>query len=118
MLGKHEVSVTENYEHYIFPQESGSHADTRWAEVLSMTGHGLRFESDTPMHVNALHYSTEQLDAAHNDRDLVPDRETYVNIDYKQSGIGSNSCGPGLAEKYRFNEKEFTFRLKIQPVQE
>ncbi|NLY69285.1 MAG: DUF4981 domain-containing protein [Clostridiales bacterium] len=117
-LGLHEVGVTDNYEHYIFPQESGSHAGTRWAEVLSLTGHGLRFESDKPMTVNALHYSTEQLDAAHNDRDLVPDPETYVHIDYKQSGIGSNSCGPALAEKYRFSEKEFIFKLKITPVQE
>ena len=86
--------------------------------MLSLTGHGLRFESDKPMTVNALHYSTEQLDAAHNDRDLVPDPETYVHIDYKQSGIGSNSCGPALAEKYRFSEKEFIFKLKITPVQE
>lgn len=117
-LGLHEINVTDNYEHYIFPQESGSHAGTRWAEVLSLTGHGLRFDSDKPMTVNALHYSAAQLDAAHNDRDLVPDLETYVNIDYKQSGIGSNSCGPQLAEKYRFNEKEFTFRLKITPVQQ
>lgn len=117
-LGLHEVSVTDNYEHYIFPQESGSHAGTRWAEVLSLTGHGLRFESDMPLTVSALHYSAEQLDAARNDRDLVPDRETYVYIDYKQSGIGSNSCGPALAEKYRFSEKEFSYKLKITPVQE
>jgi Beta-galactosidase/beta-glucuronidase len=117
-LGLHEVSVSDNYEHYVFPQESGSHAGTRWAEVLSLTGHGLRFESDKPLTVNALHYSTEQLDKAHNDRDLIPDRETYVSIDYKQSGIGSNSCGPQLAEKYRFNEKEFSFRLKITPIQQ
>ena len=86
--------------------------------MLSLTGHGLRFESDMPLTVSALHYSAEQLDAARNDRDLVPDRETYVYIDYKQSGIGSNSCGPALAEKYRFSEKEFSYKLKITPVQE
>lgn len=29
-----------------------------------------------------------------------------VRIDYKNSGIGSASCGPDFIEKYKFNEKE------------
>jgi len=32
------------------------------------------------------------------------------------SGVGSNSCGPQLAEKYRFDEREFAFDLLIKPV--
>ena len=37
-------------------------------------------------------------------------------IDFRQDGIGSNSCGPELAEKYRFQEEEFNFSfgLRIQ----
>lgn len=34
---------------------------------------------------------------------------THVRIDYKVSGIGSNSCGPDLIEKYRLSEKEIRY---------
>jgi len=32
------------------------------------------------------------------------------------SGVGSNSCGPELLEKYRLSKKSFTFRFRIKPV--
>jgi beta-galactosidase len=46
----------------------------------------------------------------------VPSSSTFVTIDYKQNGIGSNSCGPELFEKYRFSEKEFKCAFRIKPV--
>ena len=32
-----------------------------------------------------------------------------IRIDYKASGVGSNSHGPELLEKYRLAEKEIEF---------
>ena len=54
-------------------------------------------------------------EAAHND-ELVPLKETVVNLDYRHDGIGSNSCGPALAPKWQFAEKHFTFTLRLLPV--
>lgn len=34
---------------------------------------------------------------------------THIRVDYKVSGIGSNSCGPALDEKYRLCEKDISF---------
>ena len=34
---------------------------------------------------------------------------THVRVDYKDSGVGSGSCGPLLMEKYRLSEKAFRF---------
>ena len=39
---------------------------------------------------------------------------TYLIIDYKQSGIGSNSCGPELDQRYQLNEKEFSFNFYLK----
>lgn len=36
-------------------------------------------------------------------------------LDYRQNGIGSNSCGPQLIEKYRLDETEFHFELRLKP---
>ena len=38
--------------------------------------------------------------------ELAENGAVNVRIDYKNSGIGSASCGPELIEKYRLNEKE------------
>ena len=62
---------------------------------------------------NVSAYSTEALThAAHTDA-LIPDGRTHVRIDYKVSGIGSNSCGPELSGQYRLEEKAIAFGFCI-----
>ena len=41
---------------------------------------------------------------------------TYLIVDYKQSGIGSNSCGPDLPEEYRLNEEDFSYNFYLKFV--
>jgi len=43
-------------------------------------------------------------------------KETSVIIDYRNSAVGSNSCGPELAEELRISEKKFSFSFSIKPV--
>nr|MBQ4318168.1 hypothetical protein [Clostridia bacterium] len=50
------------------------------------------------------------------DYELVPSKETYLYLDYKNSGIGSNSCGPALDPKWRLKEKEFSFTIRLKPT--
>lgn len=46
--------------------------------------------------------------ATHN-YELPESDKSVLCIDYRQNGIGSNSCGPELDEKYRFDEDEWEF---------
>ena len=46
----------------------------------------------------------------------VPERETTVIFDYRNSAVGSASCGPELDEALHIKEKEFSFTFKIKPV--
>jgi hypothetical protein len=42
---------------------------------------------------------------------------TILFIDYRNAGIGSNSCGPELLPKYKLNEKRiegFTFYINAK----
>ena len=48
-------------------------------------------------------------------RVLIADDHTIVRIDYKNSGIGSASCGPQLMEKYQFNDKKVNFEFFYFP---
>lgn len=47
--------------------------------------------------------------------ELEEDGKIHLRIDYKVSGLGSHSCGPELAEKYRLQEKEIVFSFSMQP---
>ena len=116
-VGEFETTVSENFQPYVMPQENSAHFGTKWVMVSTIAGHGLLVTgSGNDFSFNASHYSTKQLTEAQHDYELVPSKETYLNIDYKQSGSGSNSCGPGLDPKYQFNEKEFNFTFKVKPV--
>jgi beta-galactosidase len=104
------------HEPHIKPQESGARYDTEWAIISNEQGMGLKFASDTSFSFNAAHYTPEDLTQTTHRHLLKRRKETTVHIDYKQSGIGSNSCGPALMEKYQLNEKVFQFGFTIRPV--
>ncbi len=115
-MGLFAGNIDDNMEHYVKPQENGSHIGTLCATVKSIAGHGLNFASEQSFTFRASHYSTKELTDKAHDYELVPSENTYVYIDYKQSGIGSNSCGPELAESLRFSEKSFEFKFDIKPT--
>lgn len=105
----HESNADREYVNYIRPQEHGNHYGCRELEVEN----SLKFSAENTMEISVLHHSIEQLtNAEHTDELPAPDG-TYVRVDYKVSGIGSNSCGPQLPEKYRLSEKDIYFKFKM-----
>jgi beta-galactosidase len=74
------------------------------------------FENAKGGSVNAQHYSSRQLSETAHDYELVPDEKTFVSVDYMMSGVGSNSCGPSLAEKYRLKHNDFSYTFYVKPV--
>ena len=115
-MGRYLLRVDDMFENYIMPQENGSRYKTEWVIVSNDQGMGLKFIGCPEFSFNAAHYTPEDITAAKHTYNLKKRNETIVNLDYKMSGVGSNSCGPELLEKYRFDEKKFEFLLKILPV--
>lgn len=117
MLGEYETTVSEHFEHYVRPQENMAHADTKWAFVSDFSSHGLFFaRTESDFSFNCSHFDPMQLTRAAHDYELIPRRDTVINLDFRQDGIGSNSCGPALNEKYQLKEKEFRFSVRILPA--
>lgn len=112
------TTVSENFEHYVRPQENMAHTDTRWTAVTDLCGHGLmafRAGDCDSFSFNCSHFTPAYLTRTGHDYELVPLRETVINLDLKQSGIGSNSCGPALAPEYRMNASEYSFSCRLLP---
>jgi len=112
------TTVTDNFEHYVRPQENSSHYGTKYAKVTDSEGSGLYFESydNDSFSVNAQHFTPQMLNDAQHDYELVPMKETVVSVDYKQTSCGSASCGPVSLDKYRLLQKEFNFTFKIKAM--
>ncbi|MCR2049658.1 DUF4981 domain-containing protein [Acetatifactor muris] len=111
--GKFEETVDSLFEDYIRPQENGSHWDVSYVEVTGK-GDKLSVASEKPFSFNASRYTQEELTEKAHNYEIVPCGYTVLCIDYRQDGIGSNSCGPEPEEQYRFLENEFTFSFGIR----
>lgn len=112
--GRYESTVEEMHEDYLRPQENGSHYDCDY--VITENGtYGLRAVSEKAFSFNASVYTQEELTAKGHNYELEPSDSTVLCLDYAQNGIGSNSCGPRLDEKYRFDDRSFCYRMKLIP---
>lgn len=110
MVSWFESDADSEYVNYIMPQEHGNHIKTK---VLEING-GLCFEAEDEMEINVSRYSAKTLmDAMHQD-ELKKDESVTVRVDYKNSGMGSASCGPELLEEYRLSEKDISFSFYIK----
>ncbi len=112
----YETNVDQMWENYPMPQENGAHYATSWVDVTNAFGIGLHVESDKDISFNASRYSMEEIEQAAHPFQLKSDDHVVVQLDYKQSGVGSGSCGVQLLPPYQLNEKEFTYHLSLKPM--
>ena len=98
---------------YISPQENGAHWNCEYLRIEDNSGDGLTVTAPA-FSFNASHYTQEELTEKRHNFELEPSGHTVLCVDYGQSGIGSNSCGPELINKYRIDDEEMHFSLKLQ----
>ena len=110
LVGMYSSSAEKEYVNYIRPQEHGNHTSVKMLNIGKMCFEGDDFEC------NVSSYSAQALTKAEHINELVKSGKTHIRVDYKVSGLGSNSCGPQLAEKYRLSEKKIKFNFTIKPI--
>ncbi|MBQ8683394.1 MAG: DUF4981 domain-containing protein [Clostridia bacterium] len=117
-MGVFVTSPTDNHEDYVRPQENGSHGNTRYVQVAAPSG-GWRVDAtERPLSFSVSPYTpTELTRCGHSWQLPAPTEKTVLCIDYAQSGVGSNSCGPALDEQYQLKEERFTFTFRLTPIQ-
>ncbi len=111
-LGWWHSTVTKEYTDYLRPQECANHTGVRYFS-LSDGERALRVDAEGEIDFSALHYTIEELTRAEHPFELAASDTTECLICYRNNGIGTGSCGAPLSEKYRFNNKAFTFTFTI-----
>ena len=102
-------NVDNEYVPYVMPQEHGNHAQVAEVEI----GH-LRFVGKDTFDLNVSKYSIDQLYNAKHTDEIGDSFATHLRIDYKVSGLGSGSCGPWVAGKYRLTDKKIKFSFDME----
>ncbi len=93
----------------IKPQETGS----RW-NCYEVQVKNVHVTARQPFGFCVSAYSVDQLTQAKHDYELPESDSIYFHLDYKMSGVGSNSCGPELAEQYRLCETSFDWEFALE----
>ena len=114
-------TVTDQYEEYILPQEHGTKQEVRWLSLTNDNGQGLLFAAPDQMAASAVHFRPED---NYTNKD-TRSKHTYqfktcstavVNLDAVTRGLGNNSCGPDVMDKYELRAANTAFRFFIIPL--
>lgn len=111
-------TVDEQFVNYIVPQENGNKMDTRWGLVSNGDGFGWLICADTTMNMSVHHYTAKDLKEAMHTYDLKKRKETIINVDYAQCGVGNQSCGPETLEQYRLMPHKAHLSFEMVPYHE
>ena len=115
-MGHFSDSISHMFEDYIRPQENSSHFGCRYTAVNNGTL-SVKFTSDRDFSFNASEYTQEELAQKRHRHELEKCGSSVICIDSRMAGVGSNSCGPALAEKYRVlpdGEKKLSAHFRIE----
>lgn len=116
LVGFYEMAVADTHEPYVYPQENGSHEDTRYFVLTNLEGQGLVI-AGSDFAFSAHHYTPEALTQAKHTYELEEDDLTQVLIDGRMGPLGSNSCGPEpLDEDRLYLTKPVEFDFVLMPV--
>ena len=112
-IGNFTANIRDMHEDYIRPQENGSHFGCRHMTV-SDGRINLRFTAENDFSFNASEYTEEELAAKRHNFELQKCESNVICVDSKMAGVGSNSCGPALADKYRLPLPNISAKLHME----
>ena len=117
----YQSTVTDQYEEYILPQEHGTKQEVRWMSVTNSEGLGLLFVAPDQMAASAVHFRPEDNYTNKDTRkkhtyEFVTCQNTVVNLDAATRGLGNNSCGPDVLDKYELKAANTAFRFFMIPL--
>lgn len=123
-VGLYSAKVDDFYVRYIRPQENGYRTDVRYLKLTNSAAEGIMIEAEDVISFSALHNSIADFDSGNTNSqrhtvDIKPQDKTFLNIDYKQIGVGGDNSWSkaGLAwPKYRINPENCVYEFSISPL--
>jgi beta-galactosidase len=119
-IGVYHSTVSKEWVEYSRPQENGNKVDVRWVALTNAQGAGLLAVGAPALSVSAHHYAKEDIERAAYTFQMKSHPEIYLNLDWKQMGVGGINSWSPLAypmDPYRINSGEpHSFRYRLTPI--
>lgn len=114
-MGVYKTDVDGMHTNYVKPQENGHREEVRWIS-LGDGRRGLRVAAGKkPFGVNVHDYTTGSLRRAAHPSEIKRQKDIILSIDYKHSGLGSNSCGQEQTEDCKVKIEDFVLGFSVEP---
>ena len=118
--GVYGTTVTDSFYPFLETQTTGNHNGVKWMALTGETKpYGVLVAGTQDLEASALHFTTEELDAAKHPYQLkAPNEETTFHVDLISRGIGNASCGPNNLDQYTLpNNKAYSYEYTIVPFE-
>lgn len=112
-IGNFSAEIAQMHEDYIRPQENSSHWGCRHMSVGNNEVK-VTFTAENTFSFNASEYTQEELSGKRHNFELQKCEDNVICVDSAMAGVGSNACGPQLAEKYRLPLPKLSMQLNIR----
>ncbi len=120
-VGIYENTVANMQHNYVRPQENGYRTDTKWIVLENAQSQKITIEGIELLGFSALHHTIADVDEGtkktnRHSTDVPLRPEIYLNIDYKQMGLGGdNTWGLPVHEKYQLYPDAYFYGYIIKP---
>ena len=115
-VGLFKAGIDALYTPYGMPQEDGNRSEVRRAVFYDPHMAGFAVSGlDTPFNFSMHRFTPDAAWKANHPHEIEYSENICLNLDWKQSGIGSSSCGSPLPERYRIPAQPFSFGMRFRP---
>ena len=116
IMGIYENTVDGMMTDYVFPQENGHHEQVKWFRIGDGKD-GLLCKMEEKLGLNLANYTDESLEKAQHPFEIEKADDVIIYLDYRQSGLGSNSCGEEQLEENKVKLQDFAMAFTVQAAE-
>ena len=110
-IDRYTAQTTDLFHPYLMPQENGNRTDVRWVKFSGQHMPALMIIGQPVLNFSVHHCSLDNLTKAKHINEIHWDEDPYVYIDFAQTGLGSNACGPDTLPQYRLKPEPCHFKF-------
>ena len=120
-LGHYEAPTDNLFHHYVRPQAAGNRMGTRYVSLFNKEHQRMLSARLSAWHLKDFQFSIypyddENIEQAKHTNVLKRAGYYTLNVDYDQSGLGTATCGPGVAERdlVKIEDRVVSMELHLQ----
>jgi beta-galactosidase len=116
-LGRYKSTVADQFTPYVYPSECGGKEDVRWLALTDRDGAGLMVIALDQLHVDALHYTIQDLEEARHLYALKPRQEVILHLDGWHMGVGGDDgWAAQVHQEFLIFPGKYRFALRLKPI--